>query len=48
MLEIQYTSSNLDIATLVVTFSGLKISYSIRTVLKVIINSSTFEFAVST
>jgi len=39
---------NFDIATLVVPFSGFKISCSIRTVLEITINSGAFEFVVST
>ena len=45
---IQYTSYGFDTETLVVPFSGLKISCSIITVLEATMNSSAFEFAVST
>jgi len=48
MLEIQYTDHSFDIITLVVSFSGSKISCLIRKVLEVTINSSAFEFVVST
>jgi len=48
MLGIQYTGHNFDIATLLVSFSGSKILYSIRIVLEATINSGAFEFAVST
>ncbi len=49
MLEIQYTGHNFDIATLVVSFLGLKnILYSIRTVLEATINNGTFKFVVLT
>ena len=48
MLEIQYTGHNFNIVTWVVPFLELKISYSIRIVPKATINSSAFEFAVST
>jgi len=48
MLETQYTGHSFNIATWVVSFSGLKISCSIRTVLEATINNSAFEFAVST
>jgi len=48
MPETQYTGHSFDIATLVVLFSGSKISYSIRIVLEATINSDTFEFTVST
>jgi len=48
MLEIQYTGYSFDIVTLVVSFSESKISCSIRTVPEATINSSAFEFVVST
>jgi len=48
MLEIQYTDHSFDIITLVVPFSGSKISCLIRKVLETTINSSAFEFVVST
>jgi len=44
----QYTGHSIYIATLVVPFSGLNISCLSRTVLEATINSSAFEFAVST
>ena len=48
ILGIQYTSYSFDITTLIVPFSKSKILCSIKTVLEVTINSSAFEFAVST
>ena len=48
MLEIQYTSYNFNIVTLIVPFLELKILCSIRIVPKATINSNAFEFAVST
>jgi len=48
MLKIQYTDYNFDTATLVVSFSGLKISCLIRIVLEAIINNNIFEFTVLT
>jgi len=48
MPKIQYTSYSFNIATLVVSFSELKISYLIRTMSKVTINNSTLKFIVST
>ena len=48
MLGIQYTGYSFDIATLVVSFSELKILCSIRTVSEAAINSDAFEFTVST
>ena len=43
-----YTGYSFDTITLVVSFSRLKISYSIRTVPEVTINSSASEFVIST
>ena len=48
MSRTQYTGHSFDIATLVVPFSGLKISCSIRTVLETTINNSALKFTVST
>ena len=48
MSETQYTSHDFDIATLVVSFSGSKISCLVRTVPEATINSSTVEFVVLT
>ena len=48
ILDTQYTGYSFNTVTLVVPFSGSKISYSIRTVSKATINSSAFEFVVST
>ena len=48
MPEIQYTSYNFDTATLIVSFSGSKMSYLIRTVLEATINNGVFEIAVLT
>ena len=48
MPKIQYTSYSFNIATLVVSFSELKISYLIRTISKATINNSTLKFIVST
>jgi len=44
----QYTGHSFDIAALVVSFSELMISYSIKTVPETNINSSAFEFVIST
>jgi len=44
--EIQFTSHSFDIATLVVSFLGLKISCLIRIMLELTLNSDAFEFAV--
>ena len=48
MSETQYTSYSFDTATLVNSFSGLKILCSIRTVPEVTINSNAFEFIILT
>ena len=48
ILGTQYTGYSFDTATLVISFSGSKISYSIRIVPEETINSSAFEFVVST
>jgi len=48
MPETQYTGHSFNTATLVVSFSGSKISCLIRIVPEATINNGTFEFAVST
>ena len=48
MLKTQYTSYSFNIATLVVSFSELKISYSIKTVSEATTNNSALKFIVST
>jgi len=48
ILEIQYTSYSFNTAILVISFSGSKISCPIRIVPEETINSSAFEFVVST
>ena len=48
MPGIQYTGYSFDITTLVVSFSRSKISYSIRIILEMTINSGIFESTIST
>ena len=48
MPETQYTGHSFDTEILVVSFSGSKISCSIRMILETTMNSGIFEFAVST
>jgi len=48
ILGTQYTGHSFDTATLVISFSGSKISCLIRIVPEETINSSAFEFVVST